>query len=60
MKTKTFDCVKMKREAALRVHEQLKDLTIEQQIQFWQERNKAFKPTAVKKGSRTKWASKVK
>jgi hypothetical protein len=50
----------MKREAALRVHEQLKDLTVEQQIQFWQERNKTFKPTATKKGPRTKWARKVK
>lgn len=43
MKTKTFDCIQMKREAALRVHEQLKDLTVDQQIQFWRQRNKDFK-----------------
>ncbi len=42
MKTKTFDCVKMKRRAALRIHERLKDLTVEQQIEYWRRRNEEF------------------
>jgi hypothetical protein len=35
MKTKTFDCVEMKRQGALRIHEILKDMTVEQQIEYW-------------------------
>jgi hypothetical protein len=42
MKTKTFDCVEMKRQAALRVHERLKDLTVEQQIEYWRQRSEEF------------------
>jgi hypothetical protein len=42
MKTKTFDCVEMKREAALRVHERLKDMTVEQQIEYWRQRSEEF------------------
>lgn len=42
MKTKTFDCVEMKRQGALRVHERLKDMTIEQQIEYWRQRSEQF------------------
>ena len=42
MKTKTFDCVEMKRQGALRVHELLKDMTIEQQIEYWRQRSEQF------------------
>jgi hypothetical protein len=42
MKTKTFDCVEMKRRGAMRVHERLKDMTVEQQIEYWRRRNKEF------------------
>ncbi len=42
MKAKTFDCVEMKREAALRVHERLKDMTVEQQIEYWRQRSEEF------------------
>lgn len=42
MKTKTFDCVEMKRRGALRLHERLKDMTVEQQIEYWRRRNKEF------------------
>jgi hypothetical protein len=42
MKTKTFDCVEMKRQGALRVHEKLKDMTIEQQIEYWRQRSEQF------------------
>ena len=37
MKTKTFDCVEMKRQGALRVHEILKDMTVQQQIEYWRQ-----------------------
>ncbi len=43
MKTKTFDCVEMKRRGALRVHEQLKDMTVEQQIEYWRQRSEEFR-----------------
>ena len=42
MKTKTFDCVEMKRRGALRLHERLKDMTVEQQIEYWRRRNEEF------------------
>ena len=42
MKTKAFDCVEMKRRGALRLHERLKDMTVEQQIEYWRRRNKEF------------------
>jgi hypothetical protein len=42
MKTKRFDCVEMKRQGALRVHERLKDMTVEQQIEYWRQRSEQF------------------
>lgn len=42
MKTKKFDCVEMKRQGALRVHEQLKNLTVEEQIEYWRQRSAEF------------------
>ena len=42
MKTKTFDCVQMKREGALRIYERLKGMTVEEQVAYWRERNAAF------------------
>ena len=39
MKTKTFDCVEMKRQGALRLHARLKDMTIEQQIEYWRQQS---------------------
>ena len=35
MKTKTFDCVEMKRRGALEVYELLKDLSPDEQVAFW-------------------------
>ncbi len=35
MKTKTFDCVEMKHEGARRIYEELKDKTVEEQIDYW-------------------------
>ena len=43
MKTKTFDCVEMKRRAALRIHEELKDLTLEQKIDYWKRRSEEMR-----------------
>ena len=40
--TKTFDCIAFKREAALRLHEKLKDMAPEQERRYWQRRNRAF------------------
>ncbi len=36
---KTFDCVEMKRKAALRIHEQLKGKSREEKIAYWQKRH---------------------
>lgn len=43
MKTKTFDCVEMKRQGAARIHEAVKDLTLKQKIEYWQRRSAAFR-----------------
>jgi hypothetical protein len=37
MKTKTFDCVRMKRLGAANVREQTATLTREQELMFWRE-----------------------
>jgi hypothetical protein len=42
MKTKTFDCVEMKRQGQRRIHERLKGMTVEQQIEYWRKRSEAF------------------
>ncbi|MBI5092104.1 MAG: hypothetical protein HZB26_06615 [Candidatus Hydrogenedentes bacterium] len=39
MKTKTFDCVEMKREGGRRIYEALKGKSPEEQWQYWQARN---------------------
>ena len=39
MKTKTFDCVQMKRLGAAKVMEQTATLTKEQELTFWRERS---------------------
>ena len=40
--SKAFDCIAFKREAALRLHEKLKDMKPEQERRYWQRRNRAF------------------
>jgi UTP:GlnB (protein PII) uridylyltransferase len=42
MKTKTFDCVEMKRKAALRIYEETKDLSLEDREGYWRRKNEAF------------------
>jgi hypothetical protein len=39
MKTKTFDCVQMKRQGAEKVRQQTAALTSEEELRFWQERS---------------------
>ena len=36
MKTKTFDCVEMKRQGAGKVQQELAGMTLEEEIAFWQ------------------------
>ena len=43
MKAKTFDCVEMKHRGAEKVREQTKDMTLEQELAFWQERSRILK-----------------
>jgi len=43
MKTKTFDCVEMKRRAAARIHEEIGDLTLEQKIEYWRQQSEQFR-----------------
>ena len=42
MKIKTFDCVEMKRQGSLRIHERLKHMTVEEQIEYWRQRSEEF------------------
>lgn len=39
MKTKTFDCVKMKHRGGDRIYEQIKGLTLDQKIEYWKRRS---------------------
>ena len=43
MKTKTFDCVEMKRRAALRIYERTRDLDIDQKTEYWRTRSEKFR-----------------
>ena len=43
MKTKTFDCVKMKRAGAELVRKQLEGKSFEQQLKYWQKGTKDLK-----------------
>lgn len=33
--SKDFDCIQMKREASLRIHEEIKNLTREEELAYW-------------------------
>ena len=43
MKTKTFDCVEMKHRGAARIHERLKNMTLQQKIDYWRRRSQEFR-----------------
>lgn len=38
MKTKTFDCVEMKRAGALKVWRRLRGKTVKQKLEYWERR----------------------
>lgn len=40
--TKTFDCVRMKRQGAERLRQRLAGLTEQQQLDYWRQRNAQF------------------
>ena len=42
MKTKTFDCVEMKRHGASGICGEIRDMTIEQQIKYWEQQFEEF------------------
>jgi hypothetical protein len=42
-KAKTLDCIEMKRQGALRIHERTKDMTVDQKIAYWRERSRLFR-----------------
>ena len=43
MKTKTSDCVEMKRRWAQRIYEATKDMMFEQEVAYWRERSRQFR-----------------
>ena len=38
MKTKDFDCVEMKHKGAQQVYEATKDMTVEEEVEYWRKR----------------------
>lgn len=42
-KTKTFDCVEMKRLGSQRIYEKIKDMTFEQKVAYWRQRSRQFR-----------------
>ena len=47
MKTKTFDCIEMKRQGSQRIYEAIKDMTIEQKIAYWREQSQQTTPGGI-------------
>jgi hypothetical protein len=43
MKTKTFDCVAMKRIGAGKVHRRIKRMSLRQQLAFWRRETEAMR-----------------
>jgi len=42
MKTKTLDCVEMKRQASLRIYQETKDLSVQEKVVYWREKSEAM------------------
>ncbi len=49
MKTKTFDCVEMKRRGAELVQKQLEGKTLAQKLEYWQKRTDELKKLQERK-----------
>ena len=43
MKTKTFDCVEMKRRCAEHVYSIIKDMTPEEEIEYWRRQTEEYR-----------------
>ena len=43
MKTKTFDCIEMKRRGAARIFEATKGMSLEQEVAYWRRRAEALR-----------------
>ena len=43
MKTKTFDCVEMKRQGAEALREKLEGMTPEDELEFWRQRTEGLR-----------------
>lgn len=41
-KTRSFDCVALKRKGALSIYEDVKDMDFEQKVAYWREQNRKF------------------
>lgn len=41
-KTKTFDCVEMKRKGSLSIYEDVKDMDFAQKVAYWREQSRKF------------------
>jgi hypothetical protein len=55
MKTKTFDCVKMKHEAAERIYELTKNMTFEERLAFWQAETEKLRQDQKRARERKEW-----
>lgn len=43
MRTKTFDCVEMKRRAAARIYQETRNLSPEQNAEYWRHQNEVLR-----------------
>jgi hypothetical protein len=56
---KEFDCVEMKRKGAEILQKKLAGLSMEEELRFWQERNKALREEQTRLIKRKKRVAKV-
>ena len=54
MKTKTFDCIEMKRQGSQRIYEAIKDMTVEQKIAYWREQSRQFREERARLSEKAK------
>lgn len=45
---KTFDCVEMKRKAQEKIYEEIKDMTREEELRYWQKQGELLKEKIAK------------
>lgn len=42
MKTKVFDSIQMKRDGAVRIHEEIKDFTFQEKVDYWERKSREY------------------